>query len=737
MSLNIYNNSDYNEIKEPVYKFKYKLDPFQNEACYRISINENIFVTAHTGCGKTVMAIYGIAHSLKKNKKVIYTSPTKSLSNQKYKEFSEIFDNVGILTGDIKVNPEADIVVMTTEILLNMLYKDNNIYEEYDCVIFDEVHYINDRDRGKVWEETIVLLPKETNLVLLSATIDNPELIANWIASIKNKPINLITTKHRVVPLTYFYWDHKDEEPIKIVSSNREFMNYNNIYALNKKHKFRSTNRMLNCFVNYLNENLLLPAIYFKFSRVKCERIATNFGTTLVTLEEQQDIKAIFNSQMEKYKIYYQHLKQYKDVYKQIQTGIAYHHSGLIPILKEIIEILYSKGLIKLLLATETFAVGVNMPAKTVIFDSLQKYDNNGLRFIRTDECVQMAGRAGRRGLDKTGTVFILPTVKIPSNNELKNILIGNSSKVHSRFELSYLFAMKSLHNNKLDVTNFIKKTLYTSECSEENENLKLQINTLDNKLDKLNIEDIPFKLRDMIIKYIYNLEKLNDKFIKIVGSKRSKLLKENTLIKKIENFNKSYKIMDKYNNICKDKERLENNIDYNNTQIYSDVFKVCDILKEYNYISYDNKLLEKGLIAIEVNDCNPVVFTELIYSGYLDNLTAPEIISIISAFVENKCPDYEYSMDDLKISDKVIDILYYLNDMCITFQSLEDKSKIKTDTDYKLYLDFIQPAFVWASGGKLKDVYETTCVYEGNFVRGILRINTICENTCKNSRKT
>jgi len=730
--LQIYNNIDLNEIKEEIYKFKYKLDLFQNEACYRISINENVFVTAHTGCGKTVMAIYGIAHSLKKGKKVIYTSPTKSLSNQKFKEFSELFDDVGILTGDIKVNPEADIVIMTTEILLNMLYKNNNIYEEYDCVIFDEVHYINDKDRGKVWEETLVLLPKEINLVLLSATIDNPEIIAKWIGNIKKKPINLITTKHRVVPLTYYYWDHIEENPIKIISSKKEFMNYNKIYKLNKKHKFRSTNQLLNTFVSYLNKNSLLPAIYFKFSRIKCERISTNFNLTLITMEEQKEIKLIFHSEMEKYKIYYQHLKQYKDVYKQIQTGIAYHHSGLIPILKEIIEILYSRGLIKLLLATETFAVGVNMPAKTVIFDSLQKYDNNGRRYIRTDESVQMSGRAGRRGLDKTGSVFILPTVKIPNCHEFKNILIGNSSKIYSKFQLSYLFVMKSLHNNELDITAFIKNTLFNSECSNENNNLNKLILNLNKKLTEIDFTKYPMKLKDTIVKYIYNETLLNDTFIKLSNKKMMKLIIQNKDIERNELFKETYDLMNKYNKLCIQKEKLEDNIEYNNTHIYNNVYKVCDILKEYKFITNDNKLLEKGLISIELNDCNPIIFTKLIYSGFLNNLSAPEIVAVISSFVENKCPDYKYSIDDIKISKNVIDILYYLNDTCITLQSLEDKKNIRTDSDYNLYLDFIQPAYVWASGGSLKDVYKTTCVYEGNFVRGILRINTICESLIK-----
>jgi len=215
--LNIYNGKEDGLRKyDSCFDYGFELDDFQKEACYRISIGENVFITAHTGCGKTVVAIYGIANALKMGKKVIYTSPTKSLSNQKYKEFTEKFSStVGILTGDIKVNPEADIIIMTTEILLNMLYRsegsdnkmsDNLDISEVGCVIFDEVHYINDPHRGKVWEESLVLLPKTVNIVCLSATIDRPEMVAAWIGRIKEVKINLITTLRRVVPLKHLFF---------------------------------------------------------------------------------------------------------------------------------------------------------------------------------------------------------------------------------------------------------------------------------------------------------------------------------------------------------------------------------------------------------------------------------------------------------------------------------------------------------------------------------------------------
>ena len=389
-----------NEVPENeiAYKFPYELDNFQKQGIYGIHNNENVLITAHTGSGKTVLAIYAIAHALKHNKKVIYTSPTKSLSNQKFSEFKEKFESVGILTGDIKMNPDAQCIIMTTEILRNMLYKENNTenasssyslnmdINEIGAVIFDEVHYINDPDRGKVWEEVIVLLPPQIILVMLSATIDKPDEFASWIGDIKQKPIHLIPTSHRVVPLKHYYWkgtqfinnNGKDEiswTMIEMLSASGEFKNYD---IMRNKFKVYDVNKLMDKLVDYLVDENYIPALFFKFSRKKCEELCRMVRKNLLTHEEMSSVEKIFNFQMRNYKKIYEKLPQYQSVYDQLLKGVVYHHSGLIPILKEIIEILYSKGLIKILFATETFSIGVNMPTKTVLFTDLDKYDNMG-----------------------------------------------------------------------------------------------------------------------------------------------------------------------------------------------------------------------------------------------------------------------------------------------------------------------------------------------------------------------
>ena len=693
------------------------------------------FVTAHTGCGKTVVALYAIAHTLKQGKKVIYTSPTKSLSNQKYDEFKGHFPNVGILTGDIKMNPEADCVIMTTEILLNILYKgseNNNQTINIDsigAVIFDEVHYINDPDRGKVWEETLVLLPSKVNLILLSATIDKADQMAGWLGNIKQKPIHLITTLKRVVPLKHYFWDDFESEMVEIIDENGNFHSYNEI---KKRYKKRNYSTIINDFVYHLKKNRMLPAIYFKFSRVQCERCAREIIANFVTHEERKEIDLIFRNRLSKYKQYYGHLQQYHDVYNQLLKGVVYHHSGLIPILKEIIEILYAKGLIKLLFATETFAVGVNMPAKAVIFNDLEKYDNNGLRHLRTDEYLQMSGRAGRRGLDKHGTVIILPTMDLPNYATLKGIMSGRSPSIKSQFIPSYQFILKALHNNELSIDKFIDTTLFSKENTGTIAQTKRKLDSLGD-VDETEYNSLNEMEVDEVMKYIKMEDKVNNTVIRLNNKDRKKTIKNMKNIENRDYFKTVYSVIKKINKEYELRDELQRKIDYQKSFVLEDVQKIITILKD-GYLNEENKLTEKGLIAIEINDCNPLIFTELIYKRYLEDCKFEDIIAILAVFIDEKSRNNHFvSIRELpkRIPDIVIDLLYYLDDEYNYMLKLEEGARlnIPMKNDYELKLDFIVPAYMWAKGCTINEIYEQTDIYEGNFVRGILRINRMVEN--------
>jgi len=736
------------------YNFEYELDPFQQEGIYRIYKNENILITAHTGSGKTVLAIYAIAHCLKNNKKVLYTSPTKSLSNQKYAEFIEKFGNngsVGIMTGDIKMNPDAQCVIMTTEILRNILYRETETnadintnslisIKDVGAVIFDEVHYINDPDRGKVWEETIILLPKEITLVMLSATIDKPEVFASWIGNIKEKPISLIPTSHRVVPLKHYFWksyvfdnNGKDDlrwELLEILDDKGKFKNYD---IMKKNYKIHDINKLMDKLVEYLVHQNYIPALFFKFSRKKCETICKTVRKSLLTHEEVAEINNLFNHYMKDYKKIYEILPQYQDVYKQLLKGVVYHHSGLIPILKEIIEILYSKGLVKILFATETFAIGVNMPTKTVLFSDLGKFDNKGMRSLRTDEYLQMSGRAGRRGLDKFGSVIILPTMELLDENSIKSMITGKSPMLNSKFKLTYQFVLKTLSLEHFDISTFLSKTLIM------NENDKRALSTYFEKIDlEKKLGEIVIKDEDIV--NIKNYEKinskLNDTFFTVKKKDREKLEKEKKVYETKDNFKNTYDNFKIYDKIKKEIENIEYSIWWYNNSLKENINIIVNLLEEEKYI--DNKnITKKGIIACGINECQELIFTEMVFQGLLDDLSFPEIVAVLASFINEKDTNSEDKyISDLEVPKSITRTLKEINYIAEKFIKLEEKHKLYIDSDYTIYLDFIKPAYIWASGKSINEVYQSTSIYDGNFIKAIMRINNICENLmdiCKN----
>jgi superfamily II RNA helicase len=419
-------------------QYSFPLDPFQQHAIAAISRDENVLVTAKTGSGKTLVGEYQIAHSLAKGKRVFYTTPIKSLSNQKFHDLKGMFPSVGIMTGDLKFRPDADVVIMTTEILRNLLFKADSAtkslgitadlsLDRLDAVVFDECHYINDTHRGAVWEETMILLKREVNLVLLSATIDHPEIFAGWLGALKQKPIHLISTQYRIVPLQHgvyrgdelvtimdnkelfeaglykgwLQWrkgEAKSAEEHKDRVADRRRGGYED--AAIKRVGVKSFKHQMNTLIARLDSQKLLPALFFVFSRKGCEQNAANVEHTLLDSSDIASVKHILDFHLHRYGDNLLHLPQYHTLRGLLERGIAFHHSGLLPVLKEIVEILFGKGFVKLLFATETFAVGINMPTKTVVFTGYRKFDEatGGQRMLNTDEYIQMAGRAGRRG---------------------------------------------------------------------------------------------------------------------------------------------------------------------------------------------------------------------------------------------------------------------------------------------------------------------------------------------------
>ncbi len=777
--LTIYNKdtSIIQEIPEEdlAIRFPYELDNFQKEGIYRIYNNENILITAHTGSGKTVLALYAIAECFRLGKKVIYTSPTKSLSNQKYAEFVEKMgkDKIGILTGDIKMNPDAPCLIMTTEILRNTLYREviqkrkGDFYgdekenpqqvdssqllslkvEEIGAVVFDEVHYINDPDRGHVWEEVFILLPREVNLVLLSATIDKPEEFAGWLGDMKKKMIHLIPTSHRVVPLRHYFWNFDEKKMIPILMEDGVFKNYENI---SKGYKRLDINKIMNPFLEKLKEDDMCPALFFTFSRKKCEKLCNAVqGISFLDHVQQGEVHNIFKHHLHSFEHLYENIPQYQEIFSLVKKGIAYHHSGLIPILKEIVEILFGKGYIKVLFATETFAVGVNMPTKTVVYSEVEKFDNKGRRYLRTDEYLQMSGRAGRRGLDKTGTVILLPTMELPDRNILQGMMTGKSPKIISKFYPSYQFVLKTFMNNDPELSQnlsvmdiFLHKTLRYNEDSKKRVGLEkeYELEKVEYEKNKIIVDGMNKNLIESFEKYDKNNKRLNDNFIILKGKDRKKVEDEQKKLESVLDFKKNKIIYNEYVKSKKKIEDFEYNLWYYDKVLKDITDKMTKLLEENEYLKLENEELvitEKGITASMIGEVDEILLTEMIFNNYLDDLDFEEIMTCLSMFLnEGNKSNEETNINDLNIPSKIKNV--YKNMIKISEDLANKESKyeitIHSDLYYEecLFIDLMEPVYLWSGGCDIRTLYQSTEIYEGNFCRGMLRLTQICETVIK-----
>ena len=455
--------SEHKSPETPARTWPFKLDPFQQVSIASIERGESVLVSAHTSAGKTVVAEYAIAQSLKNNQRVIYTSPIKALSNQKYREFTAEFGDVGLMTGDVTINPTATCLVMTTEILRSMLYRGSEIMREVAWVIFDEIHYLRDKARGVVWEETIILLPDKVRYVFLSATIPNAMQFAEWITKTHSQPCHVVYTDFRPTPLQHYFFPQGADGIHLVVDEKGVFREENFNKAMNTiadkqgddpadamaRRKGRGKDKKLNkggtkgpSDIYKIVKMIMLknynPVIVFSFSKNQCEAYALQMSNLTFNDEsEKAMVDKVFTSALEILSDEDKQLPQIHNILPLLKRGIGIHHSGLLPILKETIEILFQEGLIKVLFATETFSIGLNMPAKTVVFTSVRKFDGVSQRWVTPSEFVQMSGRAGRRGLDERGIVIMMIDEKMEPA-VAKEIVRGEQDKLNSAFYLGY-----------------------------------------------------------------------------------------------------------------------------------------------------------------------------------------------------------------------------------------------------------------------------------------------------------
>ncbi len=417
----------------------FTLDPFQEEAIQAIENNQSVVVSAPTGSGKTLIADYIIEKHKDDPQRIIYTAPIKALSNQKYKDFTKEYgtEKIGLMTGDIVINPTAKVLIMTTEIYRNMAVSNDSDLKNIAYVIFDEIHFINDVERGYVWEESIIYSSEDVRFLCLSATIPNAEEFSRWIQGIKHHTVKTVTATKRNVPLKHLFYDYElgitTLENIKIETESPEYQARLRRRKKDRRERIPEPNHLQ--LIKELGRDKL-PCFFFSFSRRDCQDKARELSRANL-FPHNMKILQQFNQSLQGAPADVGRLNSVRILKETLQQGIAFHHAGLLPVVKNAIEDLFGAGLIKVLYTTETFAVGINMPAKTVCFNSLRKYDGRGFRSLNSKEYFQIAGRAGRRGIDPLG--FAVSMIFRPTFNyaETKRITAKDVDPIRSQFRLS------------------------------------------------------------------------------------------------------------------------------------------------------------------------------------------------------------------------------------------------------------------------------------------------------------
>ena len=440
------------------------LDKFQEEAIRAIEHNHSVVVSAPTGSGKTLIADYIIDSDIKKGIKVIYTAPIKALSNQKYKDFCRDYgeEKIGLLTGDTVKNPNASVLIITTEIYRNMALSHDPIVEQISYVIFDEIHYINDIERGYVWEESIIFSKNSVRFLCLSATIPNAKEFASWIESIKEHEVQVIIHDKREVPLEKKFFD--TELGICTLEEIKDIADIPDYKYIQGRKRSRRPNLKAPNHVDLIKEikESKLPCLFFNFSRKKCQDNALALvRANLFAIDSR--IRPIIRIKLEQAPKEVRELESTQVLMQALPYGVAFHHAGLIPLIKELIEELFGAGLIKVLYTTETFAVGINMPAKTVCFESLRKFDGVNFRFLNSKEYFQIAGRAGRRGIDKEGFVYVMLDRRDFDYHFIKKIISADTEPLNSRFKLSVNTVLNLIKNHtQEEIDAILKNNFFT-----------------------------------------------------------------------------------------------------------------------------------------------------------------------------------------------------------------------------------------------------------------------------------
>ena len=726
-----------------MYKFDFKLDDFQEEAVFHINNGKSVVVCAPTGAGKTCIAQHAIHRALETGKRIFYTTPLKALSNQKFSDFSSKYgtDKVGLLTGDTSINRDGQIVVMTTEVFRNMLYGTNfgsitDNLKDVKYVVLDEVHYMNDEQRGTVWEESIIYCPTDIQIIALSATVANSQALTEWINTVHSQT-ELVYTDFRPVPLRYFYFDSSqphDVLPLLTPSGqlNRKIRPEKKTYGRNRKQPQRS---IVCDVINALHKREMLPAIYFTFSRKKCdEQMDKCANLHLVSRKEREQIEEIINE----YLIDNPYLYSNKHI-EYLKCGVASHHAGLLPAWKVLVEKLFQKGLIKVVFATETLAAGINMPARSTVISAISKRTDNGHRTLTASEFLQMSGRAGRRGMDEVGYVTIVGS-QFETPEDVAELVLSDANPLESRFSPGYSMVINLLQRFTQEQAKelILKSFGYFSSNERLKGLINMQLEAQERALTYAEFRCFSGLKTSDLLEYnkLRNIYVENKKVLKTLNKQ---LKNSNKYSQEHEDFKQKVKNMCAQMNACacntcrvykkhmksvvlmereqKRVREIEKNISKQKDLYWNKFISHKGVLERLGYIQ-DNFPNEKGVTVAMIRAENELYIAEIIQSGILDDLTPIELASVICAINTEDMRAEMYAT--LPVCKNVRRTLGKIKEIRRKLTLIQRDFDIETP----MYINsFYSPLLeLWMNEGNWEQIVDNVEMGEGDVVRSFKR---------------
>lgn len=779
----------------------FELDRFQTDANEALEQGSNVLVAAPTGAGKTVVADFAVYLAQQQNAKAFYTTPIKALSNQKYHDLMALYgpDKVGLLTGDTSINSEADIVVMTTEVLRNMLYEHSTTLQALRYVVLDEVHYLADRFRGPVWEEVIIHLPQSVRIVGLSATVSNVEDFADWIASVRGET-KLVVSEHRPVPLEQYVLIQRDPrtEP-ELFDLYRHDDNGRPTTKLNA----RLTNRLDEymrreqrrrgaerpdrrkgrgrhgrpesrsarqveryqpkrwAVVDELNFLGMLPAIYFIFSRNGCDEAVDqclDAGLRLTSDDEALRIRSIVDEMIEG-QLTHDDLKtlHFARFRHALEEGFAAHHAGMVALFKQIVERLFEEGLIKVVFATETLALGINMPARSVVIEKLEKYDGTGIVGLTPGEYTQLTGRAGRRGIDTIGNAVV-----VDHRGFTPETAVALSSKrvypLHSSFKPTFNMAVNLLNTSDYETARITLDHSFAQwEANESAWQIEARIDALTAALagyaeamtceygDFIDLLRIRMQLNELqknerrkLKHEVFATNADKSRAFRRLDARIAKLkeLEHDHPCKQCPDFQDHMKWGHRWMRETRELERLRQRYDSRTGSVARQFDRICEILDRLGYLERtdhdgvrDYTLTEQGQLLRRLYSERDLVLAQAITEGVLDDLSAPQIAALLSSLLyearrgeggePRRYPGGPHGLVAQRARE-----LKYLDEQVLVL--CEDAGM----DSYLQPLDFgiVDIIYDWACGNSLAQVLEHTELTGGDFVRNAKRLADVLQ---------